>query len=232
MRSTERGTEAAGETVARQGGGLAEGRDAGFAQCRAGRIIEVDQRQREGRQHVRQARTLDDRVRVAGAREQQRSPRRGREAEAIRVAQRVHAAGKMRHEPRQATEQAEAAADVGDDRIGRGETRHRRERQRQGGELRERARFGIAVAIAQNEMGCERQRARNELLVANAGVTRRGVGRDHARVMPAAADHERTRVVGRRLCARENVERQRGKRRQAQSDIELLHVVPSAARHL
>ena len=76
------------------------------------------------------------------------------------------------------------------------------------GELRERAGFGVAVAIAQHELGRERQRAGEELLRTNARGARRGVGRDDARVMAAAAHHERTRIV-RRDRARENVERQR-----------------------
>ena len=145
---------------------------------------------------------------MARAREQQRGARRGRDAEAIGVAQRVRAAGQPRDEPRQAAEQAQAGADVGDDRIGRREARHRRERQRPGGELRERAGFGVDVAIAQHEIGRERQRAGDRAGRRGCRVARGGVGRDDARIVAAAADDERTLRVA-AMRTREDVERQR-----------------------
>src|SRR6185436_4881949 len=73
---------------------------------------------------------------------------------------------------------------------------------------RERAGLGIAVAIAQDELRCERQCAGNQLLRTDACGPCRGVGRDDTWVMAAAGDDERTRIV-RRDRARENVERQR-----------------------
>ena len=77
--------------------------------------------------------------------------------------------------------------------------------------MRERARFCRVVAIAQHEVGCHRQCAGHELVMANPGRLRRGIGRDDARIVSTAADDERTRGFSRVQRAREDVEGQRGK---------------------
>ncbi len=209
-RRDQRRAEAAREPVARQRRGFAERRDAGLAQRRARRVVHVDQRERDRREDAGQLARVGDRLRAAGAGAQQRGERRGRDADARRVTQRVRACGQARGQARQAAEQAQAAADFRDQRVGRRDARHRRERQRPRGELRERARFAVAVAVAQQQFRRQRQRARHELSGADAGVARDRVGGDDARVVAAAADDEGTRCVGGRGRAREDVERQRG----------------------
>ena len=96
------GTEAAREAVARQGGGLPERRDARLAQRVARGVGQVEEGERKRTEHVGKPRAIDDRLRESGAREKERGPRRGRDAEAIRVAQRMRAPREARHEPRQA----------------------------------------------------------------------------------------------------------------------------------
>jgi hypothetical protein len=86
----------------------------------------------------------------------------------------------------------------------------RRERQRPRRELRERARLGVAVAVAQDELRRERERGRQQLAGADARGVRGGVGGDDARRAAAAADDQRSLDVGHCLRAREDVERQRG----------------------
>ena len=143
-RGDQRRAEAAREPVARQRRGFAERRDAGLAQCRARRVVHVDERERDRREDAGQLAHVGDRLRAAGAGAQQRGERRGRDADARRVTQRVRAFGQARGQARQAAEQAQAAADFGDQRVGRRDARHRRERQRPRGELRERAGFAVA----------------------------------------------------------------------------------------
>ena len=146
---------------------------------------------------------------MRGAGEQQGGVGRGRDAEPARVAQVAGARHELRHERPQPTEQAQAAADVGDHGIGRRETRKRREGQRPRGDLRERAGFGGLVAIAQGEIGSERERPRHELPVTDPRRLRSGIGHHDARIVSPAADDERTRGHRGVEPAREDVEGQR-----------------------
>jgi hypothetical protein len=114
-------------------------------------------------------------MRVSRPREQQCGFGCGRDAEAIRITEGMGAAGEARDETGQAAEQAQACADIGNDRIGRRETRHRREREGPGRKLCESARFGVDVAVAQHELRRKRERAGHELVVVDAGGARSAV---------------------------------------------------------
>ena len=138
LRAVERGDEiradTAGERVARQRARRPEGRDAGGGERRERIGIEIEMREalrgERGSENgvgyglFRRSRDIS-RVRgkvvpdslFAGTREQQRGRRRRGEGESRGVAEVVHAARDMRRQWRQATEETQAAADLGQHRI-------------------------------------------------------------------------------------------------------------------
>ncbi len=65
------------------------------------------------------------------------------------------------------------------------------------------------IALAQHEVGRERERRRDELPGAHSGIARGGVGADDARRASAGGHRERHRGVSGRVPSREDVERQR-----------------------
>jgi hypothetical protein len=109
---------------------------------------------------------------------------------------------------RQSAEQPYAAFDLGQDGVGWRNTHVRREREQQRRHFRQRRFFRARVAIAQHDIGRERERRGDQLAVADAGSARASVRGDHARIVAVAGDDERVLRV-RRCGACEDVERKR-----------------------
>ena len=217
-RGDEIGTDTPRERRARQRARLPEPRDAGRGERRDDLRRDVEMRERErgqttffGNIAVTDTVSVKDVVcpRFRVAREHECRERRGREREPRRVAQIVRAARELRREPPQASEEPQTAADLGQHRVRRRERHRRRELRGPGRDRRERRGLELRITIAERDVGHERKRRRDELAWHDGGGVRGGIRGDDARVMPAGRDGERTRGVGRRERAGEDVERQR-----------------------
>ena len=197
---------------ARQRERLAEGLDAGgFEHGDGGRIgFGEGERQRAERVEPRSGGSgrRYPRFRCRPG-EQQGGGGRRRQCQPRVVAQVARAVRKPRRQGRQPAEEPQAAADLDEHRGGRREGDDRRELCRPRRHGFERGGLGLRGALAQHEVGRERERRRDELPGAHSGIARGGVRADDARRASAGGHRERLRGVSGRVPPREDVERQR-----------------------
>jgi len=141
-------TRAARNSRARQPMRIAERRDARRREHRQRVGVDAATRERQRRERSFQRVDVEDGRRLAAAGEQQRSRGRRRERRAHGIAMGLYRAQQFRVQTRQAAEQMHAARDFGDDSVGPGNARVRREGKRERCRFGERGFLGSEIALA------------------------------------------------------------------------------------